>query len=141
MTTTPEAGMRLERELARFREALAGVPDVQDRVSLGQQFNAYDLSNDDLKAVCIGPITSRPLSLTEAPADVADLLEAALRLASTLAARAQPPVGEVEPIGWVRHDRRVTWFGAEYPVHWEPGEGFAVYAHPAEPPAPRGMEG
>ena len=37
-----------------------------------------------------------------------------------------------KPIGWVRNDREVTWWGADYPVHWEPGEGFAVYG---EPPA------
>ncbi|UTC28718.1 hypothetical protein MARCHEWKA_02050 [Brevundimonas phage vB_BpoS-Marchewka] len=36
------------------------------------------------------------------------------------------------PLGWVRNDREVTWWGADYPVHWEPGEGFAIYGEPAQ---------
>ena len=74
---------RLSANRERFNEALVGIPDVADRRNKGQQFNAYDLDDEgERKAVCIGPITSRPLSLVEAPADVADLIEAALRLAS-----------------------------------------------------------
>ncbi|UTC29163.1 hypothetical protein BAMBUS_00800 [Brevundimonas phage vB_BpoS-Bambus] len=35
-------------------------------------------------------------------------------------------------LGWVRNDRHITWWGADYPVHWEPGEGFAIYGEPGQ---------
>ena len=99
MTAPTPAGMAvtrptLEQELARFREALDMVPDVADRHAKGEKFNAYDLDHDeDRKAICIGPITSRPLSLIDSPSDVAGLLEAALRVASTALA-AEPTGGD-----------------------------------------------
>lgn len=67
----------------RFKDALENMPDVFERHAKGQMFNAYDLDDDGgSKAVCIGPITSRPLSLFAAPADVAELVEASLKLAA-----------------------------------------------------------
>lgn len=73
---------RLRVAVERFRDALANLPDVEERQRRGEQFNAYDLAQDDgFKALCIGPITARPLSLFEAPGDVADLVEAAFRIA------------------------------------------------------------
>lgn len=36
-------------------------------------------------------------------------------------------------VAWVRKDNRsIVWWGAEYPVHWEEGEGRALYATDAE---------
>lgn len=37
---------------------------------------------------------------------------------------------EQEPIGWVRSDKAVTWWGSDYPVHWEKGEGLPIYGMP-----------
>lgn len=37
------------------------------------------------------------------------------------------------PLAWVRADNRaIIWWGADYPTHWEPGEGFAIYGDPSE---------
>lgn len=46
-----------------------------------------------------------------------------------------------EPIGWVRNDCAVTWWGGDYPAHWEPGEGFAIYGTPplSQPATPEGV--
>lgn len=83
-----------EEEVERFREALEGVPDIAERHAAGQKFNAYDVAGDDEddegdygKFVCIGPITSRPVSLVQVPSDVGLLLEAALRVASSALSR------------------------------------------------------
>ncbi len=81
--------------LDRFKAALGELPDVVERMERGQQFNAYDLVGSDQQAVCIGPITSRPLSLAEAAPDVAELIVAALRVAST-AALSQSTTGRTE---------------------------------------------
>ena len=72
----------LAEAVGRFVESLSAEPAIAERVEAGQQFNAYDLTDGDgAKALCIGSITSRPVSLCEAPASVADLLECALRVA------------------------------------------------------------
>lgn len=78
----PSATERMRAALERFSAALSELPDVADRIdNLGQQVNAYDLSDEEgRKAVCVGPITGRPLSLCEASSDVADLIEAAFRV-------------------------------------------------------------
>lgn len=79
---SPATADKLRVAVERFRDALANLPEVEDRQRRGEQFNAYDLAQDDgFKALCIGPITARPLSLFEAPGDVADLVEAAFRVA------------------------------------------------------------
>ena len=83
----------LDEEIARFREALAALPSVAARHAAGQQFNAYHTSGDedDLDmVVCIGPITSRPISLVEADEPVARLVEAALRVAGCAAQPTDP---------------------------------------------------
>lgn len=87
--------------LERFREAVAAMPDVAERLAAGQQFNDYpvtdgceDLDDDPISevAVCLGPITSRPLSFATTVPDVAELLTSALRLAAArLRALSTPP--------------------------------------------------
>lgn len=79
---------RLERAVVAFQEALAAVPDVAERQASGDQFNAYSIGDEDdhVSAVCLGPITRKPLSLVEAPEDVAELLTAGLRLSCAFVA-------------------------------------------------------
>lgn len=39
---------------------------------------------------------------------------------------------DLQVVAWVRQDNRaIVWWGADYPGHWEDGEGFALYAVPA----------
>lgn len=52
-----------------------------------------------------------------------------------LAAAPVAPAQEGEVIGWVRKDRAVTWWQAEYPVHWEPNEGYPIMAALSPPPS------
>lgn len=36
---------------------------------------------------------------------------------------------DLQVIAWVRRDKRtIIWWGADYPGHWEDGEGIALYA-------------
>ncbi len=113
------AADRLSRELARFTEALDALQPVAERRAKGQQFNAYNLSDDgDDKAICIGPITSSPVCLVEASGAAADLIEAALRLASDyafsamLAARPEVRKGEL-----IRRDEAVAAINGAFAEH------------------------
>lgn len=36
---------------------------------------------------------------------------------------------DLQVVAWVRRDKRsIIWWGADYPGHWEDGEGIALYA-------------
>jgi|GEM_PF-2687362 len=85
----------LRELIVRFNEAVEGMPaEVQTRIDIGQQFNAYEDAGNDEDGepdwweyqLCIGPITNRRDIVTVEGENVAKLLEAALKLSTHVAA-------------------------------------------------------
>ena len=72
-------------------------------------------------------------AVAKAEAAIQSIVKRRLSEARETLALFDPPT----PVAWVRADNRaIIWWGADYPAHWEPGEGYAIYTDPPQPPAP-----
>lgn len=73
-----------------FREALAAIPWIAERIAAGQQFNCYESADNDEDddpcdmrfALCIGSISDHRFICPIVGQDRAHLVEAALKLAA-----------------------------------------------------------
>lgn len=70
-----------QEAVERLKAALDALPSIKARIEQGQQPNAYEWASGSGWTLCIGPVTDA-LSIVNVPHDdVAEFLEAALRVA------------------------------------------------------------
>lgn len=102
--------------IERFRDAVANVPYIIERVAGGQQFNAYESAGDDDEEVededreyrlCIGPISNCRFIADVEGHGRAQVLEAALKLAYHVAFASPSKAVEPAPEQWEERQTRV----------------------------------
>ena len=95
-----------------FREALASIPWIAERIAAGQQFNCYESADNDEDddpfdmrfALCIGSISDHRFICPIIGQDRARLIEAALKLAAETAIP-RPEREATNTAGVFRHRR------------------------------------